>query len=175
MSNEEQFKITESGEYRTRGGERAIVREVHATPISNDWEYCADGAASGIEWMWYRNGRLFRDETSEFDIVGPWVEEKKEEPPPMEVPPGLVVNEKASFSEAPKTPSEQFDMAFGRFLAELNTIYGGRVGNLVVSAVVDAGEKENFILMHRGSFSSAIGAVEWTKRKLIEELEQAWR
>jgi len=173
----EQFMIAGPGEYRTRGGEKATVDEVNGVTEakSNEWEYCADGNASGIKWMWCRNGRLFRDETSEFDIVGPWVEEKKEEPPPLEVPPGLVVNEKALFSDAPKTISQLVDEAFDEFRAKLNQIHNGRVISLVASISVDAGDKENLTLVHCGPFSSAIGATEWTKHKLIEEMERAWR
>ena len=177
----EQFMIMGPGEYRTRGGEKAIVDEVIgvAEAKTNEWEYCADGSASGIEWMWYRNGRLFKDETSEYDIVGPWVEsaQKAEEPKPAEVlpepPPGLVYDERGMFSDAPKTTNQRVNKAFDEFRARLNQIYNDRVISLVASVRVDAGDKESLTLFHYGPFSSAIGATEWMKSRLIEEMERA--
>ena len=179
----EQFMIMSPGEYRTRGGGKAIVDEVIgvAEAKTNEWEYCADGNASGIEWMWYRDGRLFKDETSEYDIVGPWVEsaQKAEEPKPAEVlpepPPGLVYDERGMFSDAPKTTNQRVNKAFDEFRARLNQIYNDRVISLVASVRVDAGDKESLTLFHYGPFSSAIGATEWMKSRLIEEMERTWR
>lgn len=180
----EQFMIMGPGEYRTRGGNKATVTTVTSPAEGDDptdrnyvaFGYVEDSITRArYHYSFTRRGRLFEDRGTENDIVGPWVEEKKEEPPPLEVPPGLVVNEKALFSEAPKTTSQLVDQAFEEFRARLNQVFNGRIISLVASISVDAGDKEKLTLVYRGPFSSAIGAVEWTKRKLVDELERSWR
>ena len=99
--------------------------------------------------------------------VGPWVEEKKEEPTPPTAG--------ATPSDPPKTKEQLFGAAASKFLEEINIIYEGQARTCVVSATVDLGEYEKCVTTRAGTLSSAIGLVECVKRKLVDELERTWR
>lgn len=70
------FKITGPGEYRTRGGEKAIV-DVYEEAREWPWRGIIVGN-SGIHECWDDFGSWSRDEDSAFDIVGPWDETAKD-------------------------------------------------------------------------------------------------
>lgn len=176
MSNEEQFKIIGPGEYRTRGGEKATVTTVNSPVEEGDptyWNYAALGyvedriTGARHHYCFTRKGRLFEDRESIDDIVGPWVEEKKEKPPSSTA--------EATPSEPPKTKEQLFGVAAGKFLEEVNTIYEGQARTCVVSVTVDLGEHEKCVTTRAGTLSSALGLVECVKRKLVDESERTWR
>jgi len=67
-----EFKITGPGEYRTRGGLKAIIDQ-HTEATQWPWSGIIVGN-SGISECWDDFGSWSVDEDSMFDIIGPWVE-----------------------------------------------------------------------------------------------------